>query len=65
MKYTLKEIQICQGMKALYNISKKPFILDKVDIFNVTYAQLDYMDSIPYLDQIKTKKLFKLIILAK
>lgn len=62
--YTEEEIRLCQGMLAFYRNNKIPFRLDLIDIFNAKNNKLyHYMHSIPYLDQIRTKKLFQLIIL--
>ncbi len=66
VRYTLEEIIFAQGMECYYMKKSGTFTIDSYDIeLYRSLRQYPYIRSIPYLDQIKTTKLFKLIMLAK
>lgn len=60
-QYTLEEIELSQGMDAFFKNGDR-FTIDNIDIINARNKSLYYIKNIPVLDQIKTKKLFKLIL---
>lgn len=66
VRYTLEEIIFAQGMECYYMKKPGTFTIDSDDIeLYMSLRHYNYIRSIPYLDQIKTTKLFKLIMLAK
>lgn len=74
MKYTQDELSLCIGQMARSYGSSEPFTFLKITRIGTDkifreysngeeyYVSLDGITEVPYLDQIKTKKLFKLIL---